>query len=415
MGEKLHQYLLDLINSEEKQGTAGKLVLAVLAALSVVYRFLLYMRNQWYRLGLKRPAELPCFVISVGNITVGGTGKTPVVEYLARMLQSAGQKVSVLTRGYKSQLKDRTDSGIVSDYERIRLDADTAGDESLLLAQNLPGIPVLAGRNRTRSGGIACQRFHSDIIILDDGFQHRQLQRNIDIVVIDATNPFGNGYLLPRGFLREPVHNLARADLLIITRADQIKAQELDSLKQRLQSFNGRAPIFTAAHSPAFMRRIGATDALSGKQSDSTARFQRWEGLVGEDAVGLENLTGKPVTLVSGIGNPASFEKTIAELGGQVVEHLRFPDHYRYQPDDIRCIAAGARANGVQMVIMTEKDAVKLGPHLIELINSSDVTFYSLVITLKLQQEADFIDYLRRAIRRRGKSQVKKTKAEVQA
>jgi len=210
---------IEAIMSGRRQPPMGTLT-AVLNLLSRGYNGLQSLRGFGYRQRLISPKKLPCKVISVGNITVGGTGKTPMTQYIAERLKHCGYRVAAVSRGYKGTAAGRVvkTAVIVSDGHRICPDSETAGDEPFLLASRLKEVPVVIGRNRFAAGMLALNTFQPQVIVLDDGFQHMQLARDIDLVLLDFNRPFGNRYLLPRGTLREPVSALKRADAFILTR-----------------------------------------------------------------------------------------------------------------------------------------------------------------------------------------------------
>lgn len=378
MGEALLDYLIRVIRQEGRRRSIGdRLVLAGLTVLSWVYRGGVALRNKLYDLGISRTVQLPCVVVSVGNITTGGTGKTPIVEYLARLLQSQGWRVSILSRGYRSALTEKRAVGIVSDTGGVKLTAQQAGDEAYLLAKNLPQVPVVIGKDRSLAGKVACKRFGCDVAILDDGFQHRRLHRDIDVVAVDATNPFGNGHLLPRGFLRESLRELRRADVIVLTRTDQVPNEKLVELRRQLRRWNQTAPIYLTIHSPAAWERLTSVGSNVGAQ--------KTKGLFS-----LNKLVSSKVIAVSGIGNPDSFAKTLTDIGVQVAGHLRFADHHDYEPADVEKIIHFAHARQVKTVVITEKDAVKFAANGLESLQNAGLELYVLRIALEPTDRAAF-------------------------
>lgn len=279
-----------------------------LAATALGYGAAMGIRNAGYACGLLRVHRLPCRVVCVGNVTVGGTGKTPTVVTLARRLLAAGSRVCVLLRGYG---RAGTAAEVVSDGQDLLLDWRQAGDEAVLLGRLLPGIPIVVGADRVEAGRLALSRFGPDTILLDDGFQHRRLYRDADLVLLDATDPFGGGHLLPRGRLREPLTALRRAHAILLSRADQ--ACGLTGLRRRLEEMAPGIPQILTRHRPT-----GIAELAGG-----VARPPEW-------------LRGRRVLAVSGIANPAAFHRTLTDLGAVLSGALAFPDHHPYGADDLR-------------------------------------------------------------------------------
>ncbi|PRX35721.1 lipid-A-disaccharide kinase [Orenia metallireducens] len=352
---KIEEYLLDVINGKET-GLIAKIILIILTLLSFLYKVIITLRKLMYSWGIKKQKSLSAKVISVGNITVGGTGKTPVVQLLAKTLTEKGHKVVVLNRGYKANFSDKV--GLVSNGTEILMDADQAGDEAYMLASSLTGIPVIIGSERSQTGEFACQEFNPDFIILDDAFQHLQVARDYDLVVIDATNPFGNEHLLPRGLLREPLSSLKRAHVFFLTKVDQIGETRLRDIKKRLIEINPAAMIITTKHNPTYLRRIN-----SNQQNEI-------------------NLTGEKTLAVSGIGNPKAFEQTLRGLGAELVDKIRFADHHTYTHKEILEIYTLASEKNVDRIITTEKDAVSINDDLLEEIGLEMISFEVLGIEI---------------------------------
>jgi tetraacyldisaccharide 4'-kinase len=277
---------------------------------------------------------VPAPVISIGNIAVGGAGKTPVAIAVARRLQARGRRVAVLSRGYAAL---RRDPRIASDGERILLDAAAAGDEPLVIARALPGVAVLCGPKRATIARTAVERLRSDALVLDDGFQHRGLERDLDIVVVDASNPRGNGHLLPRGPNREPWTALSRAGLVWLSRADRATPAALQALRSEARRATGCEPV-ESTHAPAAV--------LDGQ----LAREH-----------GLAALRGAPVVALSALARPQGFLRTLEDLGARVVASRAFRDHHAFTDVELeRAFAAAARVGA--HVATTEKDAVRFSP-----------------------------------------------------
>jgi tetraacyldisaccharide 4'-kinase len=299
--------------------------------LSLLYRFVVFLRRLLFDRGFFKQHKTAVAVISVGNLTVGGTGKTPLVIMLAKRLQAKGFRPAVLSRGYGS--KASSPVNIVSDGERILMDGAEAGDEPVLIARAAKGVPVLTGAVRIVTAAAAVEHLGADVLILDDGFQHRQIARNIDIVLLDSANPFGNGFLFPAGPLREPLSALKRADMIVVT-------DSLDDAGQAPGSIPGippGMPLFRATRRPRGIRR-GGTD----------------------QPVPLDHLRGARIFAFSGIGTPDSFRQTLTRLGADVVRFLAFPDHYVYGMEDLARIQKESERAEASVIVTTEKDGVHL-------------------------------------------------------
>jgi tetraacyldisaccharide 4'-kinase len=279
-------------------------------------------------------------VISIGNLTLGGTGKTPLTMWVARWYQQQGWRVAVLSRGY--QARTTAAFQVVSTGDGPLLDWRTAGDEPYLLACSLPGIAVLSGKDRYLSGRYACDYLSAQVVILDDGFQYYALQRDLDVVLLDAGNPFGSGALLPRGMLREPVHALRRADAVMLSRTEMARSTWLTLCQQlrRWQVCHHLYALTTVAEA--------LTAALSQSETRAPAS-PAW-------------LQQRRVVAFAGIGHPQAFVATLRQLGSDVAAMLIFPDHYPYTADDWRTIVNIACQRQACCLVTTEKDAVRLAP-----------------------------------------------------
>jgi tetraacyldisaccharide 4'-kinase len=298
----------------------------ILPPLSVLYGAVTRTRLSLYRRGTFHAIKLDRPVISVGNITTGGTGKTPLVEWVARAVAATGKKVCILTRGYGRDNPDRM--VIVSDGNTVMATPSEAGDEPFLLATNLKGVAaVISSADRVEAGKEAIRQFNTDCFVLDDGFQHLRLERDLNIVTIDATNPWGGGHLLPYGHLREPLSGLSRADCIVITRTDQAKT--VDELRSEIRRQAGNIPVFQSR------MRVARITPL---QESSAALVP-------------------PVAAFCAVGNPRSFFKQIPH---EPVLQKAFPDHHRYSQRDIDSLIDDARCAGANSLITTAKDAVKL-------------------------------------------------------
>lgn len=305
-----------------------------LSLVSQGYRVVCWGYALSYMAGLRRQHRLPCRVVSIGNVTLGGTGKTPLTLWMARWLQRQGWRVVVLSRGYGGYGAART--RVVSEGDGPVCAWSEVGDEPYLLAQELPGVPVLIGACRVLSGRVACEQFGAQVVVLDDGFQHRALRREMDIVLIDATNPFGHGALVPRGNLREPLPALRRASALVLTRTE-LAGEMLPALIEQLRRWYGHRPIY-------HMQTV--VEAL-------------WD--VGDQRCEeVTVLRRRRVVAFAGIGNPDAFAATLRQCGCDVVALLVFPDHHRYTVADWQAILDLTRRYGGECVVTTTKDAIRL-------------------------------------------------------
>jgi tetraacyldisaccharide 4'-kinase len=297
-----------------------------------VHRGLLATRAWLYAHDVLRSRAVACPVVSLGNLTVGGTGKTPAVELAVRTLLELARRPAVVSRGYGRRSRGVQ---VVADTSAIRLDAEDAGDEPFLLARRLPGVPVVVGANRHDAARLAVDRFDADTIVLDDGFQHRTLRKDLEIVMVRAANPWGNGRLLPLGPLREPLAALARADLVVLTGATG--PADLASTADAVRIHAPTVPVLPAVYHPVECWMAGS---------------MRW--------VQLGSLAGLRLLGFAGIGTPSAFEHTLRGLGIEVEALVAYPDHHWYTARDLAALAARATAPGVQGLVTTEKDWVRL-------------------------------------------------------
>jgi tetraacyldisaccharide 4'-kinase len=288
-----------------------------LRLLSTPYGWVVRLRNRLYDRDWQRQYRASVPVVSVGNLTLGGTGKTPCVEYVARFYRDRDKRVAILSRGYGSERGPN--------------------DEALVLEENLPDVPHLQGADRAALAATAVEELESEVLVLDDGFQHRPLARDLDVVLIDATNPWGHGYLFPRGLLREPVSSLRRAGVVLVTRCDQASKED-----------RGRIREVAARHAP-------------GKPIAETTH--RPLDLVGSDrrTSPLDRVKDRPVAAFCGIGNPEAFRRTLRDLGAIVVDFRTFPDHHPYTRADVESLRGWVRRQATDCTVLTtQKDLVKL-------------------------------------------------------
>jgi tetraacyldisaccharide 4'-kinase len=300
----------------ERRGPLAMLARFGLRLASGPYAIGARTRNALYDRGWKRVHRAPVPVVSVGNLTLGGTGKTPCVEYVARHYRDLGVQVAILSRGYGGEAG--------------------RNDEAMVLEENLPDVPHLQGADRVALATAAAEELEAELLVLDDGFQHRRLHRDLDVVLIDATRPPTRDYLFPRGTLREPAGSLRRAGAIVVTRCDQVPAAEVDAIRDWLaRRFPGK-PVATAEHRP--------TELIGGDEPES-----------------VESLRGRAVAGFCGIGNPAAFRATLESLGAQVGEFRTFPDHHNYTREDVDDLTRWAATLPTDAAIATtQKDWVKL-------------------------------------------------------
>ena len=342
--ERLERYLVRLI--QEKGADLDQpggiiLLLRVLKIFSVLFGGVVAIRYFLYGIGVLRRYPLGIQVISIGNVTAGGTGKTPVTEIFARTLAAEGRKVAILSRGYRrkeapwwrrifTQVVDPP--LVVSDGRHVLLDSTIGGDEPYMLASNLPGVAVIVDRNRVKAGRYAVNRLGCNTLILDDGFQYQRLKHSIEVVLVDSTNPFGNGNLLPRGILREPIRNIRRADIIFLTKC----RGDVTAVKNEIRRYNTKAEIVECNHTPRVLKDVWSREEYP-----------------------LDWLAGKTVCTLSGIASPKGFENSLRSLGSKVVWCERYADHHRYDSSEVLYALNRTADMGADALITTEKDAVR--------------------------------------------------------
>ncbi|MBW1698351.1 MAG: tetraacyldisaccharide 4'-kinase [Deltaproteobacteria bacterium] len=330
------------IRQEQNQSVSSLKMLLLFS--SMLYGAAVRMRTYLYEKGLFRSKSLPCKIVSIGNITTGGTGKTPMSIYVAKAIFNMGYKVAVVSRGYKGSAEKT--GGIVSDGQAIQMSPYQAGDEPYLMAHKLKGIPILVGRNRFQSAKRAVEEFGVDVVVLDDAFQHLALKRDIDLLLIDHAHPFGNNHLLPRGLLREPLSALSRADAFILTRTDRPGTGGLDLL----QKTPTVVPVFKSFHSHYHydIQEEGLKNGIFPSNHLQPNRGKLVEA--------------KQVFAFSGIAVNEDFRRTLCSLGCHVVGYLEFPDHHPYSEKDLRSILNLSEKTGAKVLVTTEKDYVRIAP-----------------------------------------------------
>jgi tetraacyldisaccharide 4'-kinase len=346
--EAVAAFAVDVVY-ERRKGPLATLLAGLLRVLSWAFELLVRLRLWLYRQRLFRDTPLGCKVVVVGNLTVGGTGKTPIVHKMAQILARRGRRVAVLSRGYKgstdSMLKrfwrwlshgSRPEPLVVSDGTKVLAGPDEAGDEPYMLARNLlaDGVVVIVDRDRVEAGRFALRRFGVDTILLDDGLQYLPLRGQINLLLVDSRDPFGNGAMLPRGILREPVSNLSRASYVFLTKSSGPPDPELVAL---IRKHNPAAEIIPCAHRPSDLVAVDAEGVLP-----------------------LSWIKDKRVAAFCGIATPERFEETLGALGAVMVSSRRFLDHHAFTDEDLDEVLEQALASGAEAIVTTEKDAVRL-------------------------------------------------------
>ena len=344
--EPLEQFAIDVI-MDRRKGKRAAVLRMVLSASSRLYAVVVATRLSLYRNRIFRERNLGCLVVSIGNLTVGGTGKTPVVEKFARALQDGGRNVAILSRGYKSvktplwkrligKLRGKNEINpprVVSDGKALLLDSKTAGDEPYMLAANLKDVVVVVDKDRVKGGRHAIEKFDADTLLLDDGMQYLKLRHRLDIVLVDRYAPFGTEKLLPRGTLREPPKNLKRASYIFITKCN---GDANTALITRIRQYNLTAEIIECEHRPQYLQHIETRETLP-----------------------LSELKGKKISTISGIAVPESFEFGVKKFGAEILLTKRYTDHHRYNEQEILSFINESVEAGVDMIVTTEKDSVR--------------------------------------------------------
>jgi tetraacyldisaccharide 4'-kinase len=352
----------------------------ILAPLGALYSAIMRARLALYRKGALRVHQINSPVVSVGNITTGGTGKTPIVEWVARAAAVEGRRVCILTRGYGR--RDENKRVLVSDGERILADAREGGDEPRLLAETLQGAAaVISDADRVGAARWAEENLNSNLFILDDGFQHLRIARDLDIVALDATNPWGGKRLLPGGRLREPLKGLRRADLIILTRAEQ--SLEIDSLRKEAERLSAGRHILLARTRTRAIRPLGEA-MLEDDVADIFTRHA---------SPGTPSVSAATVAAFCALGNPTSFFAHLRSVGYSLSHTRAFPDHYAYKQTDVDALVFEARRAGASALLTTAKDAVKLRSL------RFDLPCYVLEIELELDDQEKLAEMIREAIK----------------
>jgi tetraacyldisaccharide 4'-kinase len=380
-----------------------KWLLAPLLPLLWLYYIIVTVRNFCYDRGVCKSKKLPALVISVGNLSLGGTGKTPATIFLARALRDQGWRVVVVARGYGRQGRGLV---VVSDGQHVLADIAAAGDEPLLLAQECDGIPVVVDRQKKTAAMAAVEKFSPDIILVDDGFQHRQLYRQINVVMVDATTHLNSFWWNIASPLREPASALRRADFIILNTSGISNPKQFERITEQCHRYTA-APIFTGMLKALGWRKLenepdkGQSDKFASLQVASTKKqpLNRHLRLAPCPLLPLSIIKGQPVVLVSGIARPERFRKLVETHGAQIQRELIFADHHNYKGNDARDIEATFRHCGARYILTTAKDAVKLS-RLVDSGSTSALPF--LVLEMAFEAEPEALPAMLNVIRGRG-------------
>jgi tetraacyldisaccharide 4'-kinase len=365
--ERFEQFAIDVI-LERRYGKRAFFLRGFLYALSWLFRGGVQTRLWLYRTRLLRERPPGCMVVSIGNLTVGGTGKTPVVEKFARSLQDRGRKVAILSRGYKSKRPpllrrlqrkwlgmERKKPRVVHDGQRLLLDSRFAGDEPFMLAKSLKDVIVLVDKDRVRAALYAVEVLGCDVLLLDDGMQYLALRHRLDVCLIDAQAPFGNEYLLPRGTLREPPRNLRRASCIFITKTPP---EGNAALIEQIREHNRTAEIIECTHQPLYLQNLYDV----------------------ADRRPLDFLSGKFIAAISGIARPESFEDKLTAMGAKLEITKRFADHHRFTDRELEEFSARCSRRDLDMIVTTEKDSVRFPAKL----KNDEVPIYYLRVEIEI-------------------------------
>jgi len=313
-----------------------------LLAISICYGGLVKLREQLYKKGLLQSKRLSCPVISIGNLTIGGSGKTPMTINIAEFIRHLGYGVAIISRGYKGQAEKI--GGVVCDGRKICMGPDTAGDEPFMVAQRLKTVPVIVGKDRFKAGILAIQEFKPDVLLLDDAFQHLKLHRDIDLVLLDSNDPLGNTYLFPRGTLRETASALSRGDAVILTRSDIENPASLGQIKKHFP----RKPIFHSFHIPYVYKIVSGNHLQSRDRPTISSKYD------------FDIFKNKRVFAFSGIASNDDFRRTIESFQCKLENFSGFPDHHQYSDKELDKMARSATDLSVEFIFTTEKDYVRI-------------------------------------------------------
>jgi len=341
-----------------KEKLIKKHLFIFLYPMSMIYKFLIFIRNLLFKNNLLNKKSLSCKVVSVGNISIGGSGKTPMVEYLSKYFQKKGNKVGIISRGYKRNSKETL---IVTDGKIKPNSWEKFGDEPYLLAHNLNNVPIVVSKSKYEAGMILINRFNTEIIIIDDGFQHRSLHRDLDIVLINSKDKYENHRILPMGQLREPFKNISRSDLIILTKSNLY-------------------------HTNTYL--INKVEEMKLPYIFSKIIFDKNMTTISGGKIKTNQINGENIYIMSALGDSEGFEKTIKKTGAIIKGHKKFSDHYSYKTIDIQEIEKNAIKLNAKFLITTEKDMVKIKNY------NGRIPLCALKIRFKVKQKDKLKSYL---------------------
>jgi len=358
----LKKYYLEIISGKSK-GVISFLIRGFLSLLSFFYLLIINLRKTLYKRKIFKTKKLPCYVISIGNLTWGGTGKTPLTEKVSKILSKNNIFHAILNRGYKS--KSPNSVNVVSTPNEILLRPPYAGDEAMMLAEKLKGIPVITGKNRFLTGKFAIESYGVKALILDDGYQHIELERDLNILLIDASKDFRKNKLTPRGTLREPFEALVRTNLILLTKTNQI-ADNINYFYNFIRNYNKTAPIIKANH------EVKEVIEFKSRKSFESAFFK-----------------DKKVLAFSAIADPVSFQMSLREIGAKVLDFIEFDDHHYYSIDEIKYMSKISETLKAEAIVTTEKDITR-NPDLLKFMEN----LFFLKLSITLDEEDRFEEIL---------------------
>ncbi|MBF0371317.1 MAG: tetraacyldisaccharide 4'-kinase [Magnetococcales bacterium] len=355
------QPLIPYLNGQKQPDTLLiKGILAALTPIGRIHHLIHTLRAQGYRRGILPAYDPPCPVVSVGNLTSGGTGKTPTALWIARHLMAQGWRVAVISRGYRQQ--SQAPVNVIAHDGQIHITPPQAADEAFLLAHLLPGATILTGPKRRLLIEHAVNTLQVEIVVMDDGFQHLQVRRHLDLLLLDGHHPFGNGHLLPRGHLREPLSALTRCDAILITRSGE--GEQLADIRGQITQLAPDKPLLTTQHAPS-----------------------RWSRLTEAGPVPREPPSQTPLHAFCGIGQPNSFFGNLKNLGFTLTATESYPDHHPYSREDIQGLSERAERSGAGGLVCTEKDGVKIDP------GETKLPVFTLGVELIFQEEPHWLTH----------------------